>query len=278
MNDRIHIPDRFKKIIYLHMVKNLLTNISMRAPLILGIHGPSGYGKTYQCEHILSSIGVKSFLISGGQLESGTAGEPAELVRDIYVSASRSIQDGECSVAVIIINDIDTGLGNWGEKVQTTINTQTIYGELMHIVDYPTSVKGKITKRIPIIVTGNDFTKLYQPMVRAGRMTAFEWIPTIQEKSEIVSGIFPELNIEECDRLVSEFSNQPIAFFSHLRSTLIDEVLWTEIREIGISGVIDNLNKGIEPEVYIPIQYAYLAEASRQLSNSGQITNHLKEG
>jgi SpoVK/Ycf46/Vps4 family AAA+-type ATPase len=232
-----YISSRFERVIKLHVIKNLVTGFPV--PLILGIHGPSGCGKTYQCEYLLRELGAKSFLISGGQLESGTAGEPAKLIRESYIAASESIQKGDSKVAVILINDVDTGLGNWGGNVQTTINTQTVYGELMHLVDYPTSVEGRLTMRIPIILTGNDFTKLYEPLVRAGRMTAFEWNPNLEEKIEIISGIFPDLEKKQCSQLAQEFQNQSVAFFSHLNSILKDDILWRSIQRIGACKVID---------------------------------------
>lgn len=276
MNNKIYVAERFRRTIALHIVKNLFTKLPVRVPLILGIHGPSGYGKTYQCEHVLTEMGVTAFLISGGQLESGTAGEPAKLIREKYILASQSMQKGESKASVLLINDVDTGLGDWGEKVQTTINTQTVYGELMHLVDYPTSVEGRSTKRIPIILTGNDFTKLYEPLVRAGRMTSFEWNPKFEEKVEIVSRIFPELNMSEINALVDKFVEQPIAFFSHLRSTLLDEFLWKGIQEIGTTKVVEYISSGYEPEISVSVQYKYVEQSGENLLSSGQLMNHLK--
>lgn len=274
----IHVPERFGRIITLHIVKNLIDTSQFRIPLILGIHGPSGDGKTFQCEYVLSEMGVKTFLISGGQLESGTAGDPAKLIRETYANASKAVEKGECKAAVVLINDVDTGLGDWGEKVQTTINTQTVYGELMHLVDYPHSVAARATRRIPLILTGNDFTKLYAPLVRAGRMTAFEWSPTIQERTDIVSRMFPEIDFDECRKLVNEFPNEPVSFFAHVRATLIDEVLWKEIQKVGLSKIVAYVNDGHQPEIKLAVKSAPLIQAGKALLVSGQLINHLKRG
>jgi SpoVK/Ycf46/Vps4 family AAA+-type ATPase len=276
MNNNIYIAERFKKVIYLHLVKNMLTHIAVRPPLLLGIHGSSGDGKTYQCEYLLEQMGVKTFLISGGQLESHDAGEPAQLVRTTYLNASRNVEKGESKAAVVLINDIDTGIGSWGEMVQYTVNRQTVFGELMHLVDYPTSVEGRTTRRIPIIITGNDFTKLYEPLVRAGRMTSFEWKPTIDEKVHIVSRIFPELSPAECKEVVSTFHSEPVAFFSFLRSTLIDEKLYGEIERLGVLKVITLTSEGREPDIRVAVQYQNIIDAGHALIASGQLANHLQ--
>ena len=41
----IYIPERFKRVIHLHIIKNMLTHTSTNPALFLGIHGPSGDGK-----------------------------------------------------------------------------------------------------------------------------------------------------------------------------------------------------------------------------------------
>ena len=271
------IPKRFLRVIAIHLVKNFMNQgVVVRPSLLLGIHGPSGVGKTYQCEQVLQAMGVKSFLISGGQLESHDAGEPAQLVRNAYLNASRSIEKRETHAAVVLINDIDTGLGDWGEMVQYTVNRQTVFGELMHLVDYPNSVEGRPTQRIPIIITGNDFSKLYEPLVRAGRMTAFKWEPTDEEKVDIVARIFPELDSTNCQNIVQKFDSQPIAFFSHLRDTLTDDSLWQSIKQVGIENVFRRISNGQYPQLKTQVSYERLLKAGSNLLESGKLVNHLR--
>lgn len=288
IRNRLEIPCRFRRVVILHIVKNFLPQASVRVPLLLGIHGPSGEGKTFQCEQIVEEMDAKLLLISGGQLESHDAGEPARLVRTTYLNAGRTIERGESKIAVVMINDVDTGLGNWGEMVQYTINRQTVFGELMHLVDYPTSVEGRTTKRIPIIITGNDFTKLYEPLVRAGRMSSFQWIPTLDEKASMISCIFPEINIKQCKSLISELENEanrlmqsdseslPVSVYSHLRSILSDDYLWTEINKVGIRETIDLISKGYYPKVELTFNFRDLVDAGKVLIQSGQLLNHLR--
>jgi ATP-dependent 26S proteasome regulatory subunit len=270
----VYIPEEFKKVIALHIAKNFIKGLVFDVPLLLGIHGKPGTGKTYQCEEVLNEVGAKVFLISGGQLESGTAGEPARLIRETYINASRCVQKKEFELAVILMNDVDTGLGNWGDNVQTTINTQTVYGELMHLTDYPNLVEGYSTIRIPVILTGNDFSKLYKPLIRAGRMTAFEWNPSLHDKQLIVRKIFPELSANDCKRLVETFSEQTIAFFACLRSTCLDDGLWKQISKKGMSKLACVLSQ-VSTDVGT---YDELVNHGKRILQSTQFINHLDDG
>lgn len=63
-----------------------------------------------------------------------------------------------------------------------TVNNQIVVGTLMNLCDNPTRVsvgqdwrQNDITHRIPIIVTGNDFSTMYAPLIRDGRMEKFYW-------------------------------------------------------------------------------------------------------
>ena len=80
MNEVIAAIDRFRRVVLTHILKNLRANRIFdgikeeNPPLVLGIHGPSGDGKTFQTRHVLESNGIKVFSISGGELESADAG------------------------------------------------------------------------------------------------------------------------------------------------------------------------------------------------------------
>lgn len=293
----VFVPERFTKEVMVHVFKNLWSSQVPSAPLILGIHGPSGWGKTFQCEYVLSSIGAKVFLISGGQLESKDAGEPARLIRQTYKAAGaallpklagdgRTMLPPETKLSVLLINDVDTGLGNWGDNVQKTINTQTVFGELMHLTDYPTVVDNKETPRIPIILTGNDFTKLYAPLIRAGRMVSFEWSPNIDEKIAIVEKIFSELSSKECESLVTTLQSHTrnnghgdllnIAFFSHLRSALYDDLIWKIIKQHGVENILEkSKNGGSAPKLNVDLTLPIVLDKGKQLVSSSKFTNHL---
>ncbi|GAA0175684.1 hypothetical protein LIER_41959 [Lithospermum erythrorhizon] len=79
----------------------------------------------------------------------------------------------------LFIDDLDAGAGRMGGTTQYTVNNQMVNATLMNIAVSLTNVQlpGMYNKEeipcVPIIVTGNDFSTLYAPLIRDGRMEKF---------------------------------------------------------------------------------------------------------
>ncbi|MFN6568692.1 ribulose 1,5-bisphosphate carboxylase [Nostoc minutum NIES-26] len=239
-----YIAPRFLDKLAVHITKNFLNLPGVRVPLILGIHGRKGEGKSFQCELVFEKMGIEVTLISGGELESPDAGDPARLIRLRYRETAELIKV-RGKMCVLMINDLDAGAGRFDEGTQYTVNTQLVNATLMNIADNPTDVQlpGSYDStplcRVPIIVTGNDFSTLYAPLIRDGRMEKFYWEPDRDDKVGIVKGIFEpdELSQREIEQLVDTFANQSIDFFSALRSRIYDEQIRNFIHEIGFERI-----------------------------------------
>ncbi|WP_026733364.1 ribulose bisphosphate carboxylase small subunit [Fischerella sp. PCC 9605] len=239
-----YISPRFLDKVSVFITKNYLDLPGVRVPLILGIHGRKGEGKSFQCELVFERMGVEVTHISGGELESPDAGDPARLIRLRYRETAELIKV-RGKMCVIMINDLDAGAGRFDEGTQYTVNTQLVNATLMNIADNPTDVQlpgsydSTPLHRVPIIVTGNDFSTLYAPLIRDGRMEKFYWEPDLDDKVGIVNGIFSEdgLSQREVEQLVETFSNQSIDFFSALRSRIYDEQIRHFIHEIGVERI-----------------------------------------
>ena len=147
------VPERFEKEIVLHAMRIISANIQ-DAPLILGIDGPPGEGKTYQCKLVLKRLGIKVFSLSAGQFESKEAGEPAELIRDTYLKACEYVKSLEGNMAAIVIDDADVAFGNWGKMYQYTVNTQTVIGELMGLADRHIEGENREFISLPMFMRG----------------------------------------------------------------------------------------------------------------------------
>ncbi|KAM0899711.1 hypothetical protein ACQ4PT_021109 [Festuca glaucescens] len=89
-----YIAPAFLDKVAIHIVKNYLANnLNIKIPLILGVWGGKGQGKTFQTELIFKAMGVEPVIMSAGELESERAGEPGRLIRDRYRTASQVVQN-----------------------------------------------------------------------------------------------------------------------------------------------------------------------------------------
>ncbi|NDJ15817.1 ribulose bisphosphate carboxylase small subunit [Myxacorys almedinensis] len=239
-----YIAPRFLDKLSVHITKNYLNLPNVKVPLLLGVHGRKGEGKSFQCDLVFEQMGVEAVYMSAGELESPDAGDPARLVRLRYLEAGE-LAKVRGKMAVLMINDIDAGMGRVDQFTQYTVNTQLVHGTLMNIADNPTNVQlpGSYntdpTPRVPIIVTGNDLATLYAPLVRDGRMDKFYWEPDRGDRIGIVSGIFEVDRVDHRDieKLVDTFPEQSIDFYGALRSRLYDEQVRQLIEDVGINRI-----------------------------------------
>jgi hypothetical protein len=279
----IRVPQKFINAVSLHMMRNLVQIPGYIPPLILGIHGPSGEGKTFQTEIILQEMRVKVFLISGGQFESEKAGEPGRMLRAKYLEASQfmSMNSNRTWGAALLINDFDAGIGDFSNTstiVQYTVNSQIVNATLMNIADKPDEVGSVKTKRIPIFITGNNFSTLYEPLVRHGRMSKFEWKPAIEDKMQVVRGMYePDLiSDDDIKWLVQNFPSESIDFFTVLKDSMFDDQLLRLISDVGIPRAVEHA-RAQKYELFLP-QYSIedLIEKGKLIQRSSQMNSHIK--
>lgn len=280
MENHINIPSRFYKEIVVHVVSNLIADVQQEngayknISLLLGVHGKSGQGKTFQIEKSLEKTGFEVFRISGSQLESERAGEPAQLIKQKYIEAG-SYWKTTNKYAVLLIDDVDAGFGLWGGLYQYTVNTQIVIATLMHLADHPENVDGKEVPRIPIILTGNDFTKIYEPISRPGRMRSFVWEPSTDEKCEMLAPVFPLLDRYELETLIGAFPDEPISFFTELDSFILQEKIWNWIKG-NEPAAVEAIKTGKSPAIETLCLLNELLEAGKVIASNSTFKNHLK--
>ncbi|XVF25318.1 hypothetical protein REPUB_Repub13aG0203100 [Reevesia pubescens] len=257
-----------------HIVKNYLAHIlNVKIPLILGIWGGKGQGKSFQTELIFQAMGIEPVIMSAGELESERAGEPGKLIRERYRTASQVVQN-QGKMSCLMINDIDAGLGRFG-NTQMTVNNQIVVGTLMNLSDNPTRVsigqdwrESDITNRIPIIVTGNDFSTIYAPLIRDGRMEKFYWQPTQEDIVNMVHRIYEKDGIskDEVVNIVEKFPNQALDFYGALRSRTYDRTISKWIEDIGgvekLGHKLLRRKKNEELPIFTPPQFFYFLQCA----------------
>ena len=226
MPERIYIPPRFSRAVDQHLVFNLAGFEEW--PLVLGVFGRPGDGKSFQIRAHLKRRGVLPVSINAADLESDRAGTPGKLVLDTYINAGHRMEEG--TPAAVIVDDFDTTVGEW-EHSTTTVNHQQVLAQLMHLADSPTEAAGRRLRRVPIVITGNDLSKVYPPLRRPGRMRPFPWLPTTEERRDIVAAILADvLTHEEVPILLEKLPDAPVAFFADLLVEVLAAVADVEVR------------------------------------------------
>ena len=220
------VPGRFADALDQHLVFNYADVPAW--PLVLGVFGRPGDGKTFQIRTHLDRRGVRQVSINAADLESDRAGAPGKLVLEMYENAGHRIDEG--LPTAVVVDDFDTTVGDW-EHSTTTVNHQQVLAQLMHLADNPTEAGGKRLRRVPVFITGNDLSKIYPPLRRPGRMRAFPWLPTHAERLAIVTGILTGvMKPTDVPDLLTKLCDQPIAFFSDLVVEIIAQGAVAEVR------------------------------------------------
>jgi hypothetical protein len=244
-----HIPPRFLDRVALHITKHSLgPSFPGRPPLILAVWGGKGCGKSFQLELCCKKLGITPVILSAGELEDPTAGEPGRRLRERYAAAAAAaaVSGG---AACLIVNDLDAGIGLW-KHTGRTVNAQNVAATLMALCDEPARRDGVLAgkregalPRVPIIVTANDLSRVYAPLLRDGRMDKFHWVPSRADRVAMLRRMFeagalaeasaPGLSEEEAGALVDAFSAQPPDFFGALASRAWDGAVRDWVRAQG---------------------------------------------
>ena len=221
IEDGFYISPAFLDKLSIHVAKNFLDLPKIKVPLILGIWGGKGQGKTFQCTLAYKKLGISPIVMSAGELESGNAGEPAKLIRQRYREASDVIKKGRMSS--LFINDLDAGAGRMGGGTQYTVNNQMVNATLMNIADNPTNVQ---------------LPGVYKE----------EQIPRVPV---VCMGIFQHDGIGRLDveHIVDSFPGQSIDFFGALRARVYDDKVREFVESIGIENIGKRLINSREGKV-----------------------------
>lgn len=228
------------------ILSHVVENLGARAPtatggnLILAIESRPGEGKSFHCKAVLGAAGVSMHRFQLSEFESEAAGVPATRIVERYLDASDAIESGAYSA--LILEDVDLGLGptRSGEKssdiTQYTMNRDLLVGTLMALCDSPTLVwvppdskredagHRKLCARVPILMTGNDLRHVYGALMRHGRTRLIRWAPSAESRQAVVAELLPDLTAGEISDLISQYSDEPIAFWSSVQLEVASSV------------------------------------------------------
>lgn len=225
-----HVPPRFQEWVLRHA---LASGLLVGYPLILAIQGPPGDGKSYQTALTLKQAGFQLFRLSGSLLGGSWEGESVKQVQDLYKRAAEYEDSGQESKSALLLDDFDLSPANQRDGIRYTVNSQLLTGFLMNLADDVSMCQVNTSRRIPIFLTGNDFSSLHGPLVRPGRMDFFTWVPNEGERAHILlSALDPfvsGLNHDRLRQLCQKNPQLPISAFVAAAQRLSASRLYTKI-------------------------------------------------
>ena len=178
MYENVYIPSRFENIILRHVILNCVKTDNHRpAPLLL-IQGKKGEGKSFMTEAILKGNGIYHKIISSSILAGEKENDAVRRLMQYYNKCEMNETAGKYSA--LVIDDFHLSIAVTKQEASHTTNADNLLSALMNIADRKDELK------TPIILLGNNFTNMYAPLTRFGRMSIVTWTPSPIDKAEIV--------------------------------------------------------------------------------------------
>lgn len=176
------IPDRFRDRILVHAT----AVYSIKGyPLMLAIQGAPGVGRVIELSKSLTALFVESEK-SATKFQGKHEGDGNRLIMAEYQRAIETARDPACASPAILIEDFDRSTAVQKEGVTYTVNSDLLNGFLMNLTDDVAMEFPDDPIRIPIFLTGNDFSLLYGPLKRHGRLDVFTWDPSTDDLTLIL--------------------------------------------------------------------------------------------
>lgn len=226
----IFVPQRFEDTVVCHVIAPYLERRECyKPPIYLAIKGAAGEGKTAQTIATCTQKGFYVIYVSASSLSGSHENEAKEKLQKIY---NYALELRTKELVAIVIDDFHKGIVSEDDNVKRTINTDVLIGYMMNIAEHNGIV------HIPIILTANDLTKIYAPLLRTGRADVFLWEPKAEEKRDIAYKILcafvGEESEQEFNNFYNKFCNENIAFFAQLQNQWRKELLKEAIHKISI--------------------------------------------
>lgn len=245
------VSPEFEETVISHILGNYMHNSPF--PLYLAIHGPKGEGKTFQTLRACAKYGITIYYVSGAEL---CGSYEKDSIAQIEQNLDEAILNYRTKhiLSVLIIDDFHLSVASVNDGVSKTVNSQILTGWLMNLAD---RAKAERKSRIPFIFLGNDFSNLYAPLTRDGRMDFYEWKPSDEEKEKIICAHFEDYiqgddNWTSFHALIAKYRLQPISFFAELKNDLLKSLVVERIRTNRIINAVELLRElnGVSDEIF----------------------------
>lgn len=260
----IFVPERYAVRVVSHVTAHYLSNNHyFMPPLYLAIHGAPGEGKTMQALAACTRYDIWVRYLSASQLSGGYEGDSRVVIEKAYRQCEKIQKLGR--YVCLLLDDFHLGNAALGSGASRTVNAELLVGFMMNLAETAQA------RRIPILLTGNDFSGIYEALLRDGRADLYKWEPTDKEKTEIARHLLQGLVMKQdwgnldrfIGRMVKEGRN--VAFFSQLRGDLRREILTEALMNCKTIDprTIQEIDRRIQKQ-FLQIDTAHLEQLANQ--------------
>lgn len=235
------MPRRFYDRVTSHVCQSTVFT-ERRPPMVLGVIGKPGMGKTENVERACRRNGWAFHWIAGSDLAGFQQGAPIEKFKQGLYAALVKKRDQSAEAAVLLIDDFDLTIMNTKADRWYTEHTQLLTSQFMSYCDKPVEYL-QSTEPVSIVVTLNTIDGFHSPLIREGRMRLWQWVPTADETMAMARERLSELDERVADRVIETFRAEPIAFFAHLENEIFASAVELVIgdRDVQGQGIIPDL-------------------------------------
>lgn len=197
-----------------------------KPPRFLVIAGKPGTGKTVAATDAALRMNYAVLHLPAANLASENEGGATAVLDDYLLTAEHHAQTyGE--PVVIIADDLDLGIISADADTGRTVNSNLMTQRFQGLADTD-EVQNPDETRIPIIVTGNDFSQVRSSLFRDGRATWYEHTPTSDDVAAVVVNLFkPGTSADRkfLLKLAHRYRRESIAFWTAVHTSLRDELV-----------------------------------------------------
>ena len=275
------VPNTFFMPIYNHLRRYFSSGASGRKPpRLLAIQGPAGDGKTEMTTLVCSHLGCHVLFVAGAALAGKHEGDARNALLNVLDEGLRlAASDGR--PAVLVVDDIDRSVAALLHNTGHTINSQLLIGALHDLGNDRQWAETGPHLRVPIFLTGNNFSCLPETVVRPGRMRFLSWRPSWSDKADMWLPQFGTLRWSD-ERRVRQLvrcyhdKGEPLAFFIDLLGLYFETEQQQEADCTDILAAASAFSDA-QKRISLKIDLALLEELAKQL-HGNKARSYLRVG
>ncbi len=246
---------QLERVIHRHLYRNCIPSLMESADRYLLIAGETGSAKTATSCDAALRFGWAVAILPAAELASEHEGGATTVLTGFFAAVVASSAATRLR-HMAIIDDMELSILGADDKMGRTINSPLLTGEFQRLADRPKAYRNYDGSIIPVIFTGNDFSRIRSSLLRNCRTMSYVHKLSLQDKVEFA---FHQLrprtreDLQLTEKLVRTYRREPITFWAALASDLkasqLDRLIDQGITDPAKAEGVLSQHRPIEPDV-----------------------------